>query len=258
MMKIEFFSSIDGVADSTPILEAKEYQQPWFNESKKDYIKQLDFANGGTFAHVYRCPGIFDLYKTGFFITAWCDIKIETNGDPNYYKWTLPNVNLIELMDESEKSPIVEEHSFDGVAKHLPIPPNTLRSIIKINTPWHIMAPKGVKFMMLPVPYSNDFTFTQSIGILDPSVSSSINCQLYWHKLNGEHTIKAGTPLAYIVPITEKKYAFECRDKNKKDESWLKKREFLKNFTFTFKRTAMKSAYDKHNESKCPFTRIFK
>lgn len=258
MMKIEFFSSIEGVADSTPILEAKEYQQPWFNEARNDYVKQLDAANGSTFAHVYRCPGIFDLYKTGFLVTAWCDIKIETNGDPNYYKWTLPNVNLVELMDEAENSPIVQEHSFDGIAKSVPVPPNTLRSIIKINTPWHIMAPKGVKFMMLPVPYSNDFTFTQSIGILDPSVSSAINCQLYWHQLNGSYTIKAGTPLAYIVPITERKYFFECRDKNKKDERWLKKKEFLKNFTFTFKRTAMKSAYDKHNESKCPFSRLFK
>ena len=258
MMKIEFFSSIDGVADSTPILEAKNYQQGWFNESRKDYIKQLDAADGGTFAHVYRCPGIFDLYKTGFLITAWCDIKIETNGDPNYYKWTLPNISLIELMDKAENSPIVQDHSFDGVARHVPVPPNTLRSIIKINTPWHIMVPKGIKLMMLPVPYSNDFTFTQSIGILDPSISSGINCQLYWHQLNGSYTIKAGTPLAYLVPITENKYSFECRDKNKKDERWLNKKEFLKNFTFTFKRTAMKSAYDKHNQSKCPFSRIFK
>lgn len=258
MMKIEFFSSIDGVADSSPILEAKDLQQPWFNEARNDYINKLNEANGGTFAHAYRCPGIFDLYKTGFFVTAWCDIRIETNGDPNYYRWTLPNAGLIDLMDEAEKSPIIQEHSFDGVARHLPFPPNTLRSIIKINTPWHIMAPKGMKFMMLPVPYSNDFTFTQSIGILDPAISSAINCQLYWHNLNGSYTIKAGTPLAYIVPITDKKYQLVCRDKNKKDELWLRKNEFLKNFAFTLKRNVMRQSYEKHNESKCPITKWFK
>jgi hypothetical protein len=257
-MNIEFFSSIEGVAESTPILEAKHFQQSWFSESRNDYIKSLNEADGGTIAHVYRCPGIFELYKNGFFLTAWCDIKIETNGDPNYFKWTLPNITLAELMEKAEDAPIVQDHSFNGVAKHIPIPPNTLRSIIKINTPWHIVAPKGLKFMMLPIPYSDEFTFTQSTGILDPSISDGINLQLYWHKLNGSHMIKAGTPLAYLIPITEKKYKFICRDKNKKDERWLKKREFLRNFTFTFKRTAMKSAYDKHNESKCPFSRLFK
>jgi hypothetical protein len=258
MMKIEFFSSIDGVAESTPILEAKDFQQAWFSQSREDYIKRLNEANGTTISHAYRCPGIFDLYKNGFFVTAWCDIIIETNGDPNYYKWTLPNITLAEMMDKAEDAPIVQDHSFDGVAKHIPIPPNTLRSIIKINTPWHIVAPKGVKFMMLPVPYSDDFTFTQSMGILDPSISDAINLQLYWHKLNGSHMIKAGTPLAYLVPITEKKYKFICRDKNAYDDLWLKKKKFLQNFTFTHKRSQMKESYTKHNESKCPFHKWFK
>jgi hypothetical protein len=257
-MKIEFFSSIHGVAESTPILHAKDVQHGWFSECRDDYVKRLNAANGGTFAHAYRCPGIFDLFKNGFFIPAWCDIMIETNGDPNYYKWTIPNVTMVELMNETELAPIVQDHSFDGVARNIPVPPNTLRSIVKINTPWHIVAPKGIKFIMLPIPYSDDFTFTQSTGILDPSLSDAINLQLYWHKLNGSYTIKAGMPLAYMIPLTEKKYDFICRDKNAYDELWLKKKKFLSNFTFTLKRNQIKQSYEKHNEKKCPFRSLFK
>lgn len=254
-MKIEFFSEVEGLAESVPIINAKDYKMNWFDASRADYLNTLNDNKGLTFAHAYRCPGIFDLYNHGFFLPAWCDIRIETNGDPSGFKWVLPNADLLDLMEDK---PIINTHSFDGVGKHIPVPPNTLRTIIKINSPWHVMAPKGVKFLINPIPYSDDFTFTNATGILDPSISSEINFQLYWHNLNGVHTIKAGTPLIHMIPITEKKYELICRDKNARDELWIKKRKFLNNFTFMLKRNYMKKSYEKHNESKCPFSRLFK
>lgn len=254
MKNIEFFSTVAGVAEVAPVIEAKKFTLPWFNTCKEDYVNLLKENDGGTFFHVYRCPGIFDLYNHGYILTAWCDIQIETNGDGQGFKWTLPNSDLMDVLQDANNTPIVATHSF----QQIPVPPNTLKTIIKINTPWHIIAPKGMKFLINPIAYSDNAVFTNATGILDPSIASEMNFQLYWHLLNGKHTIKAGTPIAHLIPITEDKLGFKCRDANAHDLSWIKKRKYLMNFAFMLRRPFIKKSYEKHFESKCPFSRFFK
>lgn len=54
------------------------------------------------------------------------------------------------------------------------------------------------------VPYVNQPYFTTANGILDPKYSYEANVQLFWHVLEGEVTIKAGTPLVHYVPLSRK------------------------------------------------------
>ena len=73
---------------------------------------------------------------------------------------------------------------------------------------------------------------------------------MYWNRIRGTRIIKAGTPLAQFIPITEKNYNFKVRDKNKKDELWLKKRKYLNFFSFNFSRNKVKDSYVSHFKDK--------
>jgi hypothetical protein len=116
------------------------------------------------------------------------------------------------------------------------------------------VAPRGVKFLITAFPYPDSYEFESVNGILDPSISSELNVQLNYNVVNGVHIIKAGTPLAHIIPLTERNYDFVVRDATAWDRVWSKKREYLNNMSFVINRTRMKEAYERHfHGKKCPF-----
>ncbi|MEY3311163.1 MAG: Cyanophage [Bacteroidota bacterium] len=237
MDKIIFFSSVLGLAETFPIRPAKEVVPKWAYVARQDYIKNKDKKE----MHVYKCPGIFDTFGTGYIISAWHDLELETDGLK--FRMTIPDNKLNELL---EKETVQEQTWNAAITKFIPKPPWAVKSILKINTPWHVIAPKGVKFLMVPLPYPDEFSFQSCIGILDPGVSSELNVQGYWNNNSpGIHTIKAGTPLAQIIPITEKTYDFIVRDMNDQDKKWIEKRKYLNFFGFILNRSKIKEAYER-------------
>lgn len=241
MRKIIFFSTIDGVADAYPIDHAKNFNFKWVSRAKDDYKSRLE-KEVGKFNHLARCPGIFDLMGTGFIIPMPWDMKIETNDDdPTNFAWQFPTKDIEYLMEGMP----VEAHTSSGIAKHLPMKQGTLETVVKINTPWHAIVPDDVKFMMIPIPYPDEFIFESYIGILDSSISSEINFQLKWNLMNSIHTLKAGTPMVQLVPMTNEKFDIEVRNATEEDKQWLKKRRYLNNCTFVLKRPLIQSIYKK-------------
>jgi hypothetical protein len=243
-MKIEFFSTIDGLAEAVPIIPAKQYKPDWMNRARNDFKRKLDAADG-RMDHIYQCPGIFDLAKTGYIIPMWHDVLIETDGTGNY-KWTIPTSDIVDLA--SGKDIISRQQT--GVETLMPVKPWTVGPLLKINMPWHIIAPKGVKFLMIPIPYPDNFELESSSGILDPGISSEINIQAYCNVPKGKFMIKAGQPLAQIIPLSEKIFDLEVRNATEKDLNWVTKSKFLMNHTFKQKRTLIKDIYYKYFGSK--------
>ena len=238
--KIEFFSSVPGVAETFPIVPARQVLPGWIHQARADYIKQKDKRE----MHIFKCPGIFEMFSTGYIIPAWHDFEIECNEVG--FRVTMPDGSLNTLLG---KETLQSQHS-DGVAKFLPKRPWSVASILKINTPWHVMAPPGVKFIMIPIPYTDDLRFESCTGILDPGISSELNVQGYWNEKSGKHLVKAGTPLAQLIPLTEKTYDFVVRDKSARDELWMTKRKYLNFFGFIFNRPKIKEAYERHIKGK--------
>ena len=99
---------------------------------------------------------------------------------------------------------------------------------------------------MIPIAYPDSFELDSSIGILDPSVSTELNVQAFYNIPKGEYLLKAGTPLAQLIPISEQQFELVVRDKNKHDELWLKKKRFIMNFTFKIRRNLVQDIYNKH------------
>ncbi len=237
-MKIEFYSTIDGVIDAFPVQHAKDCLPSWIGLAKQEYLTNKQIPN------VYKCPGIVDILTTGFIIKAWHDIDVQVQNE--HLIGYAPSADLEDMLG----CPPVQVQGGHEIAKHMPKRPWSHGDILKINTPWHIIAPKGVKLLMLPISYTDQFAFESTTGILDPSISNEINIQGYINQLG---VIKAGTPLVQIIPMTEKKYNLIVRSMDEHDKAWVKKKKYLNAFSFLFNRKKTKEAYEEHYKPKCPF-----
>jgi len=249
MNTITFFSSVEGLAETNPIVKAKDCLPEWVKRCRNDYINNKDKI------HLAKCPGIFDMYGFGFVVPMWCDAIIETQGDK--FRWaTQEHMKHLERIDHPHELPIISNHSYDAIAKFLPRRPQSISNIIKVDTPWSVVAPKGVKFLVIPFPYSDHQEFEACAGILDPSISTEVNVQMYWNVKNKEHTLKAGTPMQLMVPLTEKNYKLVVRDANEHDKKWLRKKNYVNYFKFNLDRNSMKKAYNRHFGEK-PWWKLF-
>ena len=237
--KIEFVSLIDGVADAYPVIPASAYKPKWTEAAYKEY-KELKQQNPA-FNHITLCPGIFDMFKTGFIIPAWHDLLVRTNGDHKTFQWAIPEVDSLDIEGFSP----IGSH-MDELTTLMPKRPHSLKGVLKFNTPWRIIAPKGIKFLMLPVPYDDQQIFESSMGILNPAISNEINIQVHWNALNSEEKIKAGTPLCYMLPITDKDYELVVRTYTDHDLKWEKKKSFVNSSTFFPNRNKLANMYYKH------------
>ena len=98
--------------------------------------------------------------------------------------------------------------------------------------------PKGYTLMSMPIPYPDSHVFTAAIGFLDGDYGPNfLNVQLFWHELNGEVFIPAGTPLCQYILIKKEKDTAIIRDYTKKDIDNLRARastidsKYISNYT---------------------------
>ena len=230
-MNIEFFSTIQGVSESYPIQPAHRILPNWVKVARQEYTSSEDKR----VTSVAKCPGIIDIMTSGYIVTSPWDMEI-VSKDIDITTFINPE------MESLLGKPPVQTQMGDSISKHIPKRPWSNKSILKINTPWHIKS--SYKFMMIPIPYTESFGFESCIGILDPAISSEINVQGY---INGYGTleIKAGDPICQLIPITEDNYKFEVRDMNPDDKLWVEKRKFINNSSFTLDKNLIKRMYNR-------------
>ena len=238
MKKIEFVSLVPGLIDVYPIIPAKEYRPDWVKKAREDFLEKNKQVITKDFHHIYHCPGIFELFNEGFIVPMWHDIIIDTNTDRKNYRYQIPSDTLVNVMSDT---PIISHH--DDLAKELPYPDHSMKFVLKFNTPWRIIAPKNLRFLVLPLNYPDNFTFTSVTGILDPSFSNEINIQVFWNVIGQTTYLKAGTPMMQIIPLSEKKYDMICREKTKLDELWELKRKFIWQSSWSVKKNLARKAF---------------
>lgn len=240
MRKIQFFSTVDGLSDLFPIIPAREYRPSWISDAKNHYKSIFNSSNEKNL-HIYKCPGIFDIMSEGYIVPLPWDIAIETDHtDSKNFKWTIPSG----LLEDKLGNELIKGH-FAPDVQSLPNRPYSLDTIIKFNTPWYVVAPRDVKFLVIPIPYSENWQFESVHGILDPGYSAEVNVQVRWNLKNGRHVIKAGTPMCQLIPLSNEEFELEVRTATEKDKKWIQKRDYFFNFSFLFKRNLMKKMYHK-------------
>ena len=225
-IQIKFVSKVKGIADLFPVIKASEYKRKWVNEVIKDYKD-----NHKESQHIMRCPGIFSLLNEGYIFTTWHDVIIKTKKGVQGFSWQIP-------MSRDNKEiffvPEIIETQTEDITKWFPKKEGQTDTFIKLNSPINVIAPKGIRLLVSPIPYPEQFDFECVSGILNPLDSTEINIQLKWFKEDGEVLIKAGTPIAHLIPLynTDEKIEIVNRDANEKELAFIDKSTKLQILTF--------------------------
>jgi hypothetical protein len=200
---VRFYSMDQNVSIMYPVVDNRLTDRDWNNvgdisRNRPEQGKQI----------VLNCPAIKQITSVGYVLRAPADFIIKTGPSIQHLSWETPFV----FKRHSDK------YTFSGseyyISWHSPsqteplIPKeisNTdkpyLHSAVKVETPWRVKASDDIVLLQLPVTYNNEARFTAAIGVLDPKYMHSVSVQLFWHVLEGETLVKAGTPLVQYVPV---------------------------------------------------------
>jgi hypothetical protein len=194
--KIEFFSMMPNLTKLAPIVPAGQFKPSWFAKAQdefSDLTKDTSYGKN-SITHTAKCPGIFNLIRYGYILTTWQDIVITTNGDKHTFEWRSP-------IDQSKyDSPAVSFMHKEQLSDYMGGWDDSLSCVIKFNTPWRVIVPKGYYLLEGPLPYTDEKRFTTMPGFFSREYGvAELNIQLKWHVLEGETLIKAGTPIAHYM-----------------------------------------------------------
>ncbi len=200
--ELKFVCLIPEVAATMPIIPASKSNYNWFRTATEVFKQQKEHSKGKALRHVARCPGIISVSKSGWIQRSYQDIAIGTNGSGVGFDWSTPIDQSKMATGHEWNYSYVSHHDDTVLAAYHNLKPNTLRTTIKIQSPWVVYVPAGYQLLCVPIPYPDDNRFTAAIGILDGDQGPNfLNVQIFWHSLNAKEVIPAGTPLVQYFLI---------------------------------------------------------
>jgi len=133
-----------------------------------------------------QCPSINSFLKSGYVISAWCDIEISFDDEHVYIKYSNLDYNH-DVHTENQYQKILGDQ-FD------------VRLVIKINNPWHIKTLDGYSCFWMPIYYTNK-NYQAIPAIVDTDLilnDMPINLAFFEKKYT---LIKMGEPLVKVIPF---------------------------------------------------------
>lgn len=201
----QFRHPIAYVREMYPILPANRVPMAWrkkvaekvSRDKKSKVLPDNPNKIDNFFTNTALCDGIGKLLSNSYIVKSPVDIKVVTFGDGSEFSWEVPNVGFSEGVGKAPVSCFNPEK----FGNYVQLPDNTLKTVIKIDTGWFCQAPEDYLFLISPLHYHEELRFTACSGMLDPTVAPTLDIPIFWHNIDGEELIEAGTPLALITPI---------------------------------------------------------
>ena len=232
--KVTFHCKLPEVLERYPIVPAGSLRHNWWRQSALEYKRKVEqIGHREHVAGTVKCPGIVNIMQRGWILNSWFDLTILTGSESDRFEFAIPPA-LQEYLKESQYTPkLLSWFSENEPALKVPVQDNSLKTLIKINTPWTMSVPKGLNVLMMPIPYSDHKDFSAQPGILNPGKYYDVSPIIEIHKKPGELFIPAGTPLMQIIVLedTESEITQQAQTK----QNWLDglKSRFRTTHTFT-------------------------
>tara|TARA_B100000287_G_scaffold272522_1_gene256666 strand:+ start:202 stop:936 length:735 start_codon:yes stop_codon:yes gene_type:complete len=199
--KVHWWSIIEGVQESTPILPAKEFIPNWWKKIEKVFDPQ---TTKGT---VKNCPAIVEYLTQGFVVPLWCDLYLKLGKEG--WEWKSPDRSFtVSFHNNDQFRNLLPQHAKDNISM-----------IVKPDCPWRIKTPPGWSVWQLPMAYHYNPIFEVLPGIIWTDIYHEINQQMVMKEF-GEFKIPRGTPLAMYVPFKRDKYIYEINGPNAQNAKW--------------------------------------
>lgn len=190
------------VKEYSPIRRASEFVPDWYKQ-----MPQSKFAWGPNGYKLENqtgkaCVGIITTFQTGFILPMWCDLAIDISEETISYQYSDNQSGL-------EVHPNTQLPNF-----------NSTQYFCKLISPWVYRANQDIKIMLCePTYFINEKKEFSIPTTVNQSINKCLggNLFLFVEKEIKSILIPHGTPLVYLVPLTDKpvKLNLEVVTKNK-------------------------------------------
>jgi hypothetical protein len=182
---LDCFTSEAGLAEVFPIAPIINNMPSWWKSCPNtapaiNYLMEL--------STVKRCPGIKDLFKTALAVPAWNEYILYKNSEHGFSHLGPTQLAAGVEHQANQLGPFYEEYFH-----------------FKFISPWYFKEKTGIKWIMIGPSWHQDSNLIVPPGILEFKTQHSTHINIVSRKeeANIEYRIKAGEPLAYLVPLTE-------------------------------------------------------
>lgn len=162
-----------------------------------DWFKRLEREMGMPDAHglpgltVKACLPVTDAFALGYVIPLPFDVLLQ-----------VPEDRVRIGMGWAEGCPFapIEQHHPGQIGA--PNPPFEQVMPLKFINPWRVKVPDGYSVLFTQPMNRPDLPFTCFSGFVDcDRFATTVNMPFVWTGPTGEHLLRAGTPIAQIIPI---------------------------------------------------------
>jgi hypothetical protein len=206
---IKFYASVNGLEKNEKLcpIPAKKYLPSWWTSIPNVYESEPT---------IRRCPAIPDFFTQGYVIPMWRDIRINGVVEKNNVDWT-------PLNDRSKSFGRLTGHKDLMFLDHFDftIGNKEPQAVVKFDSPWYVITPKGWSTLVLPLSYEFNENFTILPGVVDTDIIHQMNHPAILHCDNKPFDINAGDPLVMYIPFKRTKSNYEIIKKNKKMDDYL-------------------------------------
>jgi hypothetical protein len=200
---------------------------------------------------IKQCTGINKLYKQGAIIPLWLDFIMQ----PKTAAEGKTKLGMTEPMFAERIIPHPRSQYPGFLENYIHV---------KISSVWNLVEKSGVNFVWLPALYNLN-ALAEHI-IIPPAITyydwqAQTNLNMFVHKNAPDMTLKAGTPMVQIVPMTDKEVEYKCHlvgfeeytSKNTIPQHFPSVMGVRNNRFMKDKATAERLDKLEQQESKCPF-----
>lgn len=239
---IEFYASIEGMEKDKNIVpySAKKYLPSWWTNIPNIYNK---------YPTIRRCPGIPDFFTEGYILPMWTDVRffgINKEGD---LKFSIKNEETFNTLSGHPSEQFLSHYSPR-------IGDRDVESIVKFQSPWYVITPKGWSTLVLPLFYEFNQNFTILPGIVDTDFLHQMNHPSLFHSNGKNFLLKTGDPLCMYIPFKRTKTNFKIIKQNIKtekylndlDSDWTNKQELDLGLGFGFKNAYRKMQKERRDD----------
>jgi hypothetical protein len=185
---VDCFVSNNNIAELFPIRPLNELLPAWWKSMPKEV------PAGGMpigISTIKRCSGFKDLFKNSFCLPSWSEYLLFQ--DPvNGFNHMSPNSSAGGMTHQQSQM----EGAFNNYQHY------------KLISPWLLQEKSGINFTMTQASWHIDAPceFHIPVGSLEFKYQHSTHINIVAPRPYGlkQHSIKAGQPLVYLVPMTEK------------------------------------------------------
>lgn len=187
---VDCFTTKEYVYKYNPIKPASECMPEWIKDMPSTY-KADGFIPAPT---VKRCPAVIGMMTHGLMIPLWSDLVIGINPIERAFRWQFAD-------EETNAKPhnVAQWDRFANPSEY---------GHMKIISPWMIVTKKEIPFLWTHPFFNTDIDLKYKLvpAITEYKHQHATHINMFVKtSTEGDILIKASTPMAHVIPMTDKK-----------------------------------------------------